>query len=182
MYMVDAAKDVTGFNWSQLAGSLVVGLVIALVSAYSTVRLAFRRFYSEKQWERKAEAYTKIFIALHKLKTHSAHELFLIENGHSLLQEESLEMERKVVMKRLESNMLSGLADLQLQIDIGTFAITEDAVHLLQEHQLSLGESIELWKRDQNLITHFDHKVRSADTCLVELRKIAKRDMSSSWR
>jgi hypothetical protein len=183
MYLVDdAAKDAAGFNWSLLLGNLTVGLAIAFVSAFLTVRLAFKRFYSEKQWERKADAYTKLFIALHRLKTHSAHELHLVEDGDSLPQGEQFEVERRAVMDRLEDDMLSGLADLQLQIDIGTFAITEEAVHLLKKHQSSLGESIDMWKRDQNLTSHFEHKVRSVDACLEELRKIAKSDLSKGWR
>ena len=47
---------------------LFIALSIALVSAHITVRLALKRFRSEKRWLRKMEAYERIIEALHHLK------------------------------------------------------------------------------------------------------------------
>jgi hypothetical protein len=56
-------------------GSIVLGLVMAVVSARVTLHYALKRFYFEKWWERKAEAYNSIFEALHHLKNQADHEL-----------------------------------------------------------------------------------------------------------
>src|SRR6266536_1374619 len=45
--------------------AILPGLVIAVVTAIITVRLALRRFYSERWWERKAQAYSDILEALY---------------------------------------------------------------------------------------------------------------------
>ena len=48
--------------------ALANSIVQPVVSAISTVRLALRRFRSEKWWERKADSYSRIIEALHQLK------------------------------------------------------------------------------------------------------------------
>lgn len=51
--------------------NLGVGLVVATVSSVVTVRLALRRFYSEKWWERKSSAYTTVIEALHHVREYT---------------------------------------------------------------------------------------------------------------
>ena len=62
-------------NWPLQIGNLVVGLVIAVVSARVTVHFALKRFYSEKWWERKAEAYSSIIEALHHIRNYADHHM-----------------------------------------------------------------------------------------------------------
>jgi hypothetical protein len=53
--------------WEQFAFSLVSAAITASLAAWLTATLALRRFRSEKVWERKAEAYTATFQALHTM-------------------------------------------------------------------------------------------------------------------
>ena len=43
-----------------LLSQITVGAIIAIVASYITVQLSLRPFYSEKWWEKKAEAYAAI--------------------------------------------------------------------------------------------------------------------------
>lgn len=47
--------------------SPVLTAVASFIGAWFAARLALRRFYDEKLWERKTEAYTAIFEALHEM-------------------------------------------------------------------------------------------------------------------
>jgi len=51
--------------------SILAGLIIAFFTSLITVRLALKQFFSERWWERKADAYSKIVEALY----HIRHEL-----------------------------------------------------------------------------------------------------------
>lgn len=51
----------------QFVWPIVSGLLVAVVTSFLTARLAFRRFYSERWWERKAEAYTALIEALYQI-------------------------------------------------------------------------------------------------------------------
>lgn len=181
MYASVHISDLTAKDWLTVVGGLVVGIVVAPLSAYVTVRLAFRRFYSEKQWELKADAYTKLLVALHQLKDHSAHELHLLETP-PLPSGSEAEVERRTVMKRLEDEMKRGISELRLQIDIGTFVIAKDAVMLLERLMVGLDESVEIWRRDQSLAKHYAHRIKVVGDCQTSLRKIARNDLSHGWK
>jgi hypothetical protein len=47
---------------------LVLALIISIVTAYVTVRLSLRQFYSQRWWDKKAEAYYQILEHLSYLK------------------------------------------------------------------------------------------------------------------
>ena len=55
-------------TWWQSLINLGAGIPIALLSAWVTVKFAIRRFRSEKWFERRLEAYTKVIEALHFMK------------------------------------------------------------------------------------------------------------------
>jgi hypothetical protein len=162
-------------------GGLALTIIAASISAYLSVKFAFRRFYNEKEWERKADAYSKIFVAVHHLREHTTHELNLVVDANKLPKGEEAEAKRRTVMERLTEDMVNGLGELHLQIDIGTFTISEGAVALLQRLVANLDECIEVWRRESSLQAHFECKLRVIDQSLEELRKIAKKDLAGSW-
>jgi hypothetical protein len=62
---VFAAAD--GDVWQGFALALIPALVVSVVSAVVTVRLAIRQFYSQRWWERRAETYTAIVESLSRM-------------------------------------------------------------------------------------------------------------------
>jgi len=53
--------------WQPLV-NLLVGVPVALLTSWLTVKFAFRRFQSEKWFERRVDVYTKVIEALHFMK------------------------------------------------------------------------------------------------------------------
>jgi hypothetical protein len=53
---------------SRILVDLVQGIVVAITTSLIAVKLALRRFYSEKWWEQKLSAYTRIIEALSQMK------------------------------------------------------------------------------------------------------------------
>ena len=58
-------------NWSQVIAGLASAIFVSVVTAVLTVQLALRRFYSEKWWERRSDAYSEIIKALHQVREHA---------------------------------------------------------------------------------------------------------------
>ena len=90
-----------------LAITLLGQMVIASVATWVTTRLALRRFYSEKLWERKAASYTEIFQALHDMHRNSSNRLDELEGGRTITdeQKDSLSKEYHEAKIRLERRL-----------------------------------------------------------------------------
>ena len=109
-------------NITTLLSSLVSGVVIAVISARITVHFALKRFYSEKWWERKMEAYTSIIEALHHVRNHADTNLEFSMRGRDLPGEGD---------KMLTEKLQAAMEELRKRIDVGSFVIAEDAVFAL---------------------------------------------------
>lgn len=169
-------SGLTAKDWLTTLSSIL----IALLTAYFTVRLAIRRFHSEKRWQQKFDAYRKLFVALHQLKEHAWHELSLLENARTLPTGSEAETNRTEMIQQLEDEMILGISELRLQFDIGTFVIDEAAVKLLENLMLSLDEGVELG-RSQGAEKYYSHREATVGDCQGALRKIARNDLSRVW-
>src|SRR5882757_10898790 len=101
-----------------VAFSFASTLVVAVVSSLLAVRLALRRFYSEKWWERKSAAYTAIIESMHHLREHAdTHLVFATKDRELPAEGEEL----------LDRNLRQAMADLRKHRDVGSFVISEEA-------------------------------------------------------
>lgn len=156
-------------DWQALVGNLFVGLAIAVVSARATVSFALRRFYSEKGWERKDKAYTKIIEAIHHIRDHADHNYTF-----SMLDKDM----PKDGEKELEKEMTTAIAELRKQLDIGTFVISDEAVTVLGDLMSDLDEST----KTSSWIEHLALKLTATERCLAAMRNIARRDLGLPLR
>jgi hypothetical protein len=145
-------------------GNLVVGLIIAVISARVTVHFALKRFYLEKWWERKAEAYSSIIEALHHMKNYADHQMAFHERGRELPEDGK---------KELSEKMRCGIAEIRKRADIGAFVISEEAVVALRTLQKDLDEST----NTQDWYEHLDQWLWAVNKCLDSMRSIAKNDL-----
>lgn len=151
-------------DWSTLMGNLLVGLAIAVVSARVTVSFALKRFYSEKGWERKDKAYTKIIEAVHHIRDHADHNYTF-----SMLNKDMPEEGEK----ELEKEMTTAIAELRKQLDIGTFVISDEAVSALSDFMRNLDSSTKTTSWTEHLVL----KLTATEQCLESIRKIARKDL-----
>jgi len=153
-------------------GNIVISLLIAVVSARVTLHYALKRFYFEKWWERKAEAYNRIFEALHHLKNHVDHELAFIDI------EPPVRLEGEKVLKELIEKMKSATGEIRKQADIGAFVISEEAVRALHTLQTELDEAVtKEIKITRDLPKHYNLRLSAVNKCLESMRHIAEKDL-----
>lgn len=111
--------------------SISTGLIIAIVSAYVTVRLSIKRFREERWWERKAESYTSILVALHNMKK------YLEESQENQIGNEAKSNER---MNNVYEGWIQGEDELSKAVDIGIFLFSEQAIEQILMLQSKLKE------------------------------------------
>lgn len=80
---------------TNLSITLTASVIVAIVSAYVTVRLAFRRFRFEHWWARKFEEYNCVLEALHLAKERVLNYLIEIEENRAYTDKEKEEFDSK---------------------------------------------------------------------------------------
>ena len=145
---------------SVLAFLASVGAII--VSAYSA---RFARFTSEKWWERKAEAYTRIVEALSDL-VYSCQQKY--DAG---FEARELSEDRK---HEIDRHWKRGNLEVKKAANVGAFMISPEAEGALIEYQEGSRGSIDPGDWFGNL--QFDYT--SAEQCLRKLVACAKKDLT----
>jgi hypothetical protein len=151
-------------DWLPTAGSFLTSIVVAVVTAYLAVHLALKRFYFEKWWERKAEAYSAILEALHHVRNHTDHNLESLKHGVDLSLESDAE---------LTERLPDGMAELRKRWDVGSFVVSEEAVAVMDAFMQELDASTKYTNWDARLTL----KMGAVNKCLDAMRKIARKDL-----
>ncbi len=140
-------------------------LTTAVVTSKITVRLAIKRFYAEKWWERKSAAYAQVIEALHHLREHADTNLTF-----SYLEKDlPIEGEKELVDK-----LQQAMAELRKQRDIGSFVISVEAVVELNK----LFSELEKSTKERDWQAYLDCRLTAIDRCIPEIRRIAKFDLA----
>lgn len=119
--------------WKSMLGALAPGILIAVVTAWVTVRLALHQFAAQRLWEKKLHSYEEILVALHNMKRYSEAYVESYER-----QREFSEVEQKLSSPRREAQ-----ATLNRSIDIGELYVSATAVGVLRDLQVELMAAIE---------------------------------------
>jgi hypothetical protein len=140
-------------------------LLIALLSAWITVRLSQRKFREERLWDRKVLAYERIIEAFHKSKKFSLEHMKAEEQGRELADERDEELRRLAKEAREEIEKAS---------DIGSFTISERAIEALANYQIELSndDHVTSWYE------HLDHDHFVCEKYLKLLLAEAKKDLA----
>jgi hypothetical protein len=151
-------------NWSQVIAGLASAIFVSVVTAVLTVQLALRRFYSEKWWERRSDAYSEIIKALHQVREHAD------TNLQFALRDKDLPEEGDA---RLTKEMQEAIGQLRLHRDLGVFVICDEAVDLLNVLFKELDDSTKTqWWQE-----HLELKIMAVDKCLKEMRRVARKEL-----
>jgi hypothetical protein len=144
--------------------TLGTSVVVAVISAYIGARIALRRFYSEKWWERRAAAYTAIIEAVHHIREHADTNLAFTLAGKDLPSDGDKELTQK---------LQSAIAELRKQRDIGSLVISDEAVMELN----NLFEALEASTQTPHWQDHLEIKLSAIDDLLPLLRAIARKHL-----
>lgn len=151
-----------------LLETIGTGLIISIVTAFITVRLSLRQFYSQRWWEKKFEQYEKVLEALYHIHHVNDRLLEAAEHGKDL----SPERKNSLLAKSHE-----GSDELEKAVSIGAFALSKKALLSLKHLRSELEEN----KNNFPKISYYeylDKNVSSLNKCISELTSIARKDLS----
>lgn len=132
---------------------ILISLVTAGLASWLTVRLAFKRFISEKLWEKRAEAYGAILEALHDMKRYPDGILdsYEVEGGISEDQKTKLlvsyreaahELNRRVEVEQffLSDDLLTEISTLNKNLAMATklddgYSVVDDSFDAIKDAQ-----------------------------------------------
>jgi hypothetical protein len=150
--------------WTQLLFSIISGVVVAIVTSLVTVHLSLRRFYSERWWERKAEAYSSIIESLHHVKNNLEALMDAEERGRTISED---------TRKQLADLSAKGYREVEKATSIGAFIISDHAANSLME----LRRRFQQRDPEMSWYNYLESRLTAIDQCLVEMRTTARKDL-----
>ena len=143
--------------------NLVVSLVVSVCAATVTVWLSLRRYRTERWWEHKAEAYSRIINALHALAAHlEARADAELGEGYDQAEDDR---------RRSEGDRAA--IELQKATEIGAYVISAEAADALSRLRyrprpgMEEGDWYAVFASDRDAYTR----------ALAEIRALAKADL-----
>lgn len=151
--------------------SLLHSIVTGFVSAYVTVKLALNRFYKEKHWEKKSEAYSSIMDSLHNIKVCADIFSKVDMEQRELSEERGLELSKKY---------LAAHEEFKRRLDVSVHFLSEDACKLLKDAKKEFDGNIYNPPHGPPLWDVYDGFSLTAEKTLDKLRFFAAADLHLS--
>lgn len=149
-----------------IAIGIITAVTISVLSSWVTVQLSLRQFRSERWWEKRVDAYSKIIEALHNSKA------FLEEHLEAEAVEGDLSAERK---KELGARAHAANDEIVKAVNVGAFLLSEKALANLKQYKVDTATHPDMmW--DEYLEQNFP----ATKVCLEAIVKIAKKDLAVS--
>lgn len=151
------------FSWQ----NFITALLVAIPTSILTVALAFRRYKSEKWWDRKAQCYCETINAMNEIIV--VCDAFIDEQVHGVTL-------RKAEKEALSERYRKGKAFCFTQINIGRLFMSEEAHNILMgfERALFVVES----ETDSEVIMQGIREV--TEGCLNAILPIAQKDLGAN--
>ncbi len=109
---------------------LLPGIIIAVLTAWLTVRFSLKRFYAEKWWERKYNKYESLLNSLYDVRDYAIeYERDEMDQNYEVSKEKELEMVKK---------SRNAIEALNKELVIGEFLLSNNAIIHLKKLRESL--------------------------------------------
>ncbi|MFA4907596.1 MAG: hypothetical protein WC602_04980 [archaeon] len=163
-------------NVPQIIYAVIGSIIVAIISAWVTVRLSVRQFKSQKFWELKVEYYERIFDAIYAFDRKYRYKIHEETTAEELDDEEAQD---------LIDELNDASWELECIIFQGSFIINKKAIETLrqlnkriksEEPPLALFGLIKSRKRYE----YFKTRRQDIQSAMEKLREIAKKDLKET--
>ena len=147
--------------------ALIPALIVSIITSYITVRLSMKQFYSQRWWEKKAEAYSHIIEHLSYLQYYYG-EWIDKTSGRERLRDKDNE-------RLLEEGYKHAKEFITKAVAIGAYIVSDDTAATLTKL------SRELEKEDPrgDWISDIDKRYGLVKEYIARIREHAKADLSN---
>ena len=149
---------------SELVVEIIKLMIVGTLSAWIATKLSLKRFFAEKIWERKLDAYTNIFNALYNMKRYC-------EDVQSVVQMDGPEAVQDAQDSTLKRNYFRAIEDILKTIEVGGFIVSEDTIKNLQNLEAHLRE--DEWVEH---VVNIENQLGTVNNCIkTQLEIVLKR-------
>jgi len=153
---------VTESIWILLLKVLGAPLIAAGIASFIAYKLAYRRFMTERWWERKADAYSNILSCLSEMQFTLERWIDELETGRRISED---------YMKDLNKTYFKAKAAVVSAASTGAYIISEDSAKLLS----ILKKESE--KESDDFYGDISDDLHAVENCIKNLRECAKKDL-----
>jgi hypothetical protein len=140
-----------------------LSLLVAVTTALLTVWLSLRRFYREKWWEAKMQAYTNLIQALHHMKW---------DLQISIRSQWKGDDEETEYQKEWGAKHQAAWEEVRKQIDVGEFLYSSNSVKILRALDSETAPD-----EDEPYIDHLEKLQVAVEKCLPAIKVSARIDL-----
>jgi hypothetical protein len=144
--------------------SFFSALIVGIVTAILSVRLALRRFRAERWWERKAEAYSTLLVALFDIRRYLEFEIRAIEERFEPAEE---------FLSELRDRSRKGHFEIRKAAAVGTFLYSAPVAERLE----ALIRDFERPRHNHDFYEEYCEDLDSVRAALAEIKKMGKADL-----
>jgi len=147
-----------------ILAALLPALSVSILTSYVTVKLSMKQFYSQKWWEKKAEAYSNIIEQLSYLQYYFGE--WLDEGvGMKELSDED--------RKRLKQGYGQAKEYITKAAAIGAYIVSNNTAKTLEE----IVRSLEQNTHGEDWVSDINTKYGLVEKSITKIREFAKKDM-----
>lgn len=145
--------------------SFLSSVGVAVLASYVTVQLSLKNFYSQKWWESKAAAYSRIIESLYDLKRYLEHRISIYGTEHEDEDDQTGELEAK---------SSKGWDEIARVTGIGAYIVSDEAINQLKKLHEDRGAA---FRNTNTIYEYWVISLAALDTCIGHLRECAKKDL-----
>ena len=143
---------------------LLVGIVIASLTAVITVNLSLHRFRVEQWWQFRVETYKRLIEALYDSKSFNDKHIEELETGRKISKEEET---------KLRTAAEAAIQEIDRTANIGGFLLSDEVRSRLKKYQ---GE-VQQASKTTDWCEYLTDEWTVINSCLEDIIKIARRDL-----
>ena len=167
----------TSLGIIDILSKFIVPLLVAALAAYFSTKFALNKFYKEKWWEKRLEAFTEIINIAYRIKMSNDYflscEYAQMEPGDSRFKPHPKEIEEK-----LRAEYWLDLQELERIAQLADFTLTTTVKNMLDSYVNSRKKVMDDWYDDA--IESIDASIKDlklSEKLLSDLVKEAKREL-----
>ena len=145
--------------------AVIPAVVVGVVTAILSVKLALRRFRQERWWERKSQAYTDLFAALFHVQRYNRVLLSRIEEGTQVSSD---------YLDRVAELATEGYSEIRKSVALGTFVFSAETAGRLEALQIELDDP----RYDEDAYEETTALLSAVTSAIADLKPLAKRDLA----
>ncbi|MGR7528487.1 hypothetical protein ACU60R_04120 [Klebsiella aerogenes] len=150
----------TSLGIIDILSKFIVPLLVAALTAYFSTKFALNKFYKEKWWEKRLEAFTEIINIAYRIKMTNDYflncEYAQMEPGDSRFKPHPKEIEEK-----LRAEYWLDLQELERIAQLADFTLTTTVKHMLDSYFDARKKVMDDW---------YDDAIESIDVSIKELK------------